>query len=79
MTQRHIYFKFISDDFILNNEQTELAKNKWLKYYSVRNKNTHYISYLMQKYFAGSQEIKYNTYKKYIYYYYYYGSESRFI
>ena len=61
-----IYFKFVSDDSILNNDQTELAKNTWLKYNNIRNKNTHYISYLMKKHFINnsSHEIKYNTYKK---------------
>jgi hypothetical protein len=66
MTQKQIqiYFKFVPDNYILNNESTELAKNNWLKYNSITNKNTHYISYLMKKQFAGSHEIKYNEYKK---------------
>lgn len=64
MTQIKIYFKFVPDNYILNNESTELAKTNWLKYNSVVNKNTHYISYLMKKHFAGPHEIKYNQYKK---------------
>jgi hypothetical protein len=60
---RHVYYKFVSDE-ILNNEQTEVAKNNWSKYYKITDKNTHYISYQMKKYFAGPYEIKYNQYKK---------------
>ncbi len=30
---RHIYYKFVSDENILNNEQTEVAKHNWSKYY----------------------------------------------
>jgi hypothetical protein len=60
----YIYYKFVSDKIILNDEQTEVAKNNWSKYLKVNQKNTHYISYLMKKYFSGSAEIKYNQYNK---------------
>lgn len=61
---RHIYYKFVSDETILNNEQTEVAKHNWSKYYKITDKNTHYISYQMKKCFAGPYEITYNQYKK---------------
>lgn len=61
---RQIYFKFVPDDAILNNDSTELAKNNWLKYNNIDAKNTHFISYLMKKQFARHNEIKYNQYKK---------------
>jgi phosphopantetheinyl transferase len=61
---RHVYYKFVSDETILNNEQTEVANNNWSKYYKINDKNTHYISYQMKKHFAGPYEIKYNKYKK---------------
>lgn len=64
MTQIEIYFKFVPEDKILNNDSTELAQMKWLKYTKINDKNTHYISYLMKKHFAGPHEIKYNQYKK---------------
>lgn len=64
MKQNQIYFKFIPDNYILNNEPTNFAKNNWLKYNHICSKNCNYISYLMKKYFAGSNEIKYNEYKK---------------
>jgi hypothetical protein len=62
--QIQIYFKIVSDNVILNDDPTELAKDNWLKYNNISKKNTHYISYLMKKYFAGPNEIKYNEYKK---------------
>ena len=61
---REVYFKFVPDDAVLNNDPTELAKNNWLKYNNIHDKNTHFISYLMKKHFAGQDEIKYNQYKK---------------
>lgn len=64
MTQIEIYFKFVPEDKILNNDSTELAEMNWLKYKNINAKNTHYISYLMKKHFAGPHEIKYNQYKK---------------
>ena len=64
VTQRCIHFTLVPDSAIINNEPTEIAKKNWLKYSDATNRNTHYISYLMKKQFAGSQEIKYNEHKK---------------
>ena len=64
MSQRQVYFKFVPDNIILNNDETETAKTNWSKYNNINNKNTHFVSYLMKKHFAGPNEIKYNGYKK---------------
>jgi hypothetical protein len=62
--QIKIYFKFVPENKLLYDESTELAKTNWLKYNTVNNKNTSYISYLMKKQFSGPHEIKYNQHKK---------------
>lgn len=61
---RHIYYKFVSDKTIESTEIVENENNCWSKYLKINDKNTHYISYHMKKFFAGPNEIKYNQYKK---------------
>ena len=55
---RHVYYSFVSDKTI---EQTEIVENEnncWSKYLKINDKNTHYISYHMKKFFAGPLHTK---------------------
>jgi len=59
-----IYYKFVPDNLLLDYQTNNLNIDTWSKYHNINDKNTHYISYLMKKYFANGQEIKYNKYNK---------------
>ncbi len=59
-----IYYKFVPNNYSLDYITDDPLIDTWSKYHNFNDKNTHYISYLMKKYFAGSNEIKYNQYCK---------------